>query len=335
VSAEVRLYTDADEVGVGEALQAAFGRWPGDVEVDDPRAYFRWKHLESPLGRSLMIVAEADGGVVGFCGWIPNVFTVGGRELRALRGVDLSVRPGYQGRGIAAAIVEAGTRHVPPGTSFTLSNPNEVSRGGVLRLGRRPVGRFPTFVRFRKPLRAILGRGTSAGATASPPVVEAEEAATVLGDVSAVSALLARISRPADRLASLKTAELLRWRYGSLGLYHAVRLERDGVLAGIAVLRLRRSGPSWNTRICEVLVADGDAETARRLVRGAVRAADVVYATCHFPPGSVQRRAATRCGFVRSRHGERIVSFKLDPEVTPDPVDHRSWALSLGDLDIV
>lgn len=334
MSVETRLYRDEDEDGVGETLQAAFGRWPGDVDIRDPGAYFRWKHLENPLGRSLMIVAEADSAVIGFVGWMPCVFTVGDRQVRALRGVDLSVRPAYRGQGVAAAITNAGTRNIPPGTSFTLSNPNAMSKRGVLRLGRRTVGRFPVFVRVRKPLHTVFGRRSSRPESAQP-VLDAETAASALADDDAVSALLSQLERPAGRLTAVKDLELLRWRYGAFGLYHAIRMERDGMLQGLSIFRVRRHGATWNTRICELLVAGRDRAVARRLLRQTVRAAGVDYATCHFPPGSVQRQAALQSGFVRSRHGETILSYMLDPAMSPDPTDLDSWALTLGDLDLV
>ena len=332
---DVRPYTDEDESGVGETLQAAFGRWPGDIDVSDPVAYFRWKHLESPHGRSLMLVAEADSRVIGFVGWMPCVFTVGGRQVHALRGVDLAVRPEFRGQRVAAALATAGAQHFPPETSFSLSNPNAMSKGTVLRQGRRPVGRFPTFVRLRRPIRTVRGRRSPQGDGRPPPSVDAETTATALADTAAVASLLAQVEQPEGRLTVAKDIDFLRWRYGALDHYRAIRAERGRELRGLSIFRVRRHGATWNTRICELFVAGHDRGIARRLLRATVRAARVDYATCHFPPGSVQRRAAIQSGFIQSRYGETVLAFKFDPSLTPDPTQPGAWALTLGDLDLL
>jgi hypothetical protein len=49
-----------------ELLGAAFGEWPRGLSDGTRSEYFRWKHLDSPFGRSLMVVVELDGSIVGF-----------------------------------------------------------------------------------------------------------------------------------------------------------------------------------------------------------------------------------------------------------------------------
>jgi GNAT superfamily N-acetyltransferase len=80
-------------------LEAAFGGWPADLDAD-PVEHFRRKHLASPLGPSLAFLAEVDGLAVGFAAWMPCVFIVGTRLVRALPGVDLGVRPDFRRRGL-------------------------------------------------------------------------------------------------------------------------------------------------------------------------------------------------------------------------------------------
>jgi hypothetical protein len=43
-----------------------FTGWPRQLPGADPAAAFRWKHLESPFGPSLMVVSEAGGALIGF-----------------------------------------------------------------------------------------------------------------------------------------------------------------------------------------------------------------------------------------------------------------------------
>ena len=328
----VRRLGPGEEPAAVAVLTAAFGRWPGDLDAD-PVEHFRWKHLASPLGPSLAFLAEVDGRAVGFSAWMPCSFTVGTRLVRALRGVDLGVDPSFRGRGVAAALTPAGATNAPPGTAFTMSTPNQLSRSGVLRQGRRRAGDLPMLVRFRRPLRAVLRRRSSG--SASRPAVDAPRAAEVLGDGERVAALLADVGRPEDRLSQVKDLDLLRWRYGALDEYHALPVERGADLLGIALFRLVRHGASWSTSVCELLVRGDDLRTARQLLRRAVKAADVEYATCHFAPRTVQRRAAALGGFLRSRRAELLLVYPLVEGLHPDPTDARSWSLTLGDLELL
>lgn len=335
---EIRTYREADESAVVALLGAAFDGWPRDIAVADPGAFFRWKHLGSPFGRSLMLVAEQGSAIVGFAAWLPCRFSARGRSVDALRGVDLAVHPEQRGRGVAAALTQAGTDHASSRAAFTFSNPNDLSRRGVLRLGRREVGRFRILVRISRPLRTAVAFGSDSLATTladADPGVTAETAADVLRDAERVTRLLSRARVPSDRFVTARDVDYLRWRYGAIEDYRAVRAERRGALEGMAIFRVRRRGPLSETHICELLVADDDRQLARELIRGTLAAARTDYATCHFPAHSMQRGAVARCGFVRSWRVERVLAHPFDVTGLPDPTELTSWALSLGDLELL
>ena len=334
---EVRLYRDEDEQHVIALLQAAFGRWPGDLAAADPTEYFRWKHHGNPRGPSLLVVAECDAGVVGLNAWLPYALAVGDRSLHALRGADIAVLPAFRGRGVAARIIEFGTRHIPAGTAFTFSNPNAMSRSGALRLGRRQAGRIPPYVRLRRPLRAALAARAAAdtGRARPTPPVSAETAASALADRDALSSLLDRVDRPPDRIAVVKDPAYLHWRYGVIGGYHAVREVRDGRLRGLAIFRITARRGARNARVCELLVERSDRRLARRLLHGVMASAAVDIASCHFQDGSVELQAARRSGFVRTPGGETLLAYPLVAGLVPDPTDLSSWALTRGDLELL
>ena len=318
------------------ALQEAFGGWPHDIEVLDPTRFFRWKHMENPRGYSTMLVAESESAVIGFSAWLPMRFRAHGRTIAAIRGVDLAVRPEFRGRGVAAALTAAGAEHAGRDVAFTMSNPNDLSRPGVLRLGRRVVGRVPLLIRVRQPVRTLIRRGILArSGTATEPSVSAPRAAVGLRDAGSVAALLQQVVESPERLVAIKDIDYLRWRYGVLDDYHAVRDERGGVLQGLAIFRVRPIGSRWYARICELFVAEGERGVARRLLRGVLESVEVDYATCHFPAHSVERRAALQSGFVRMPRGDFLVVYPLASGLRPDPTDLDSWALTLGDLELL
>ena len=52
---QVRQYRDSDEPRVLELLRLTLGEGPSGERTS---AFFRWKHLANPFGRSFMLVAE-------------------------------------------------------------------------------------------------------------------------------------------------------------------------------------------------------------------------------------------------------------------------------------
>jgi GNAT superfamily N-acetyltransferase len=333
----MRPFVERDVDPVVDLLQAAFGRWPSDLVTSDPAGFFRWKHLRNPHGRSSMLVAEDESGLVGFRALLPVLLGAGDRPIRALRGADLAVVPAKRGRGIAAALVEQGTRCIPPDVSFTFSNANRMSRSGLRRLGRRQAGRMPRYVRLIRPLR--VGRALRTGSAREPhspaPPVSAPAAATVLADHDALSSLLARIDRPEGRIVVTKDVGYLRWRYGAFGDYHAVVDDDGRHLHGLCIFRVAAAPDGWTGRVCELLVARGDRRRARRLLHRTIRSVAVDYFTCSFPSGSSELSAARRSGFVRVPGGEELLVYPLARNLAPDPEDQRSWALTRGDLELL
>ena len=56
---EIRPYRDGDEPAVLELLRVSLGRGPAGDRTPE---LFRWKHVENPFGRSLMLVAAHEDG---------------------------------------------------------------------------------------------------------------------------------------------------------------------------------------------------------------------------------------------------------------------------------
>ncbi len=309
-----------------------FEGWPRQLPGTDPAAFFRWKHLESPFGPSVMVVAEADGAVIGFEALIRWPVSSGGRTVVGARGVDIAVHPAHRGRGVAGALIRGATAGIADGYAFAFSNPNGNSDPMLVKLGRRRVGPFDVLVRPRRPLRML---GARRAAPAGPPAVTAETAREALADSAELASLLARVPRAGGRFATALDPAYLRWRYGSVGDYRAIRVRHGGRLRGLAIFRVVRRGPLWALAVCEALAADDDPAVLRVLLREAPAAARVDYAVTHFPRASAARRAALRAGYVRSPRGPRLMVNQLDQDIDPDPTVTASWALSYGDLELL
>jgi GNAT superfamily N-acetyltransferase len=339
IAPHLRPYQDADEGSVIELLSAALGAGPAGAR---PPEFFRWKHLESPFGRSYMLVAEAEGRIVGLRAFMHWRFRAGGTVLRAVRAVDTATHPDYQGRGIFSRLTRQALRDIGGQVDLVFNTPNDKSLPGYLKMGWRRVGKVPVSVRVRRVLPLVAARGkfrdrtTSSRELRPAPEVSAESAAEALRDPGLSSLLADAEKARAGRIATPRDLRYLRWRYGSAPLldYRAVREDRDGELAGIALFRVRPRGELWETTVAEVIVRPGDRTTARRLIRRVIDAALVDHLACHFPSRSQEARAALSTGFLRVPGGVTFVIQPLLEEVQPDPTELRSWALTLGDLEV-
>src|SRR3977135_2805149 len=115
---EVRAFATEDEPAVLEVLRAAFGEWPRGIHGATPSEFFRWKHMESPFGPSSLLVAEADGAVIGLLAYMRWRFRAGEQTLEPMRGVDFALHPDHRRPGASSALTKAAVEHFPSGLSF-------------------------------------------------------------------------------------------------------------------------------------------------------------------------------------------------------------------------
>lgn len=318
----VRAYRTDDSSAVLALLRASFGRWPRGIETASEEEFFDWKHVRSPFGASRLLVAEAEGALVGFIGYMPWRLHAQSRTVTALREVDLVVAAAQRRRGISIALRSALT--FSPDVALLWGNPNAQSRPGALKLGQTQLARASRFVRLVRPLQAARGL---AGSPARPLRVEADAAALTLGDAD-VAQMRALTASSSDRLTTVRDLAYLRWRYAQSSEYRAVGSAGDG---GIAIFRCRRHGDARVAHVCELLVEPHDALAASRLLRQVGDAADVDLLSCNF----ASARAAARHGFVVYPRREVVMTRVLDETLAPDPTRAGSWDLSHGDIELL
>lgn len=332
---EIRGYRPEDEAQVLGLLAAALGDGPtGGRTVE----FFRWKHLDNPFGPSYMLVAEAEGRIVGLRAFMRWRFRVDGREVRAVRAVDTATHPDHQGRGIFSRLTRQALDELSGDVDLVFNTPNAKSQAGYMKMGWRSVGRVDVDLRIRRPLRvlrALRHLESTARPSNARPESDAEAAAVALLD-SGVAPLVASAGTPGARLITDRSVAFLGWRYAAApGLdYRAVRESEDGQLRGVAFFRIRPRGPLWETTIADVIVPPGDWRTARRLLRRVVRAAPVDHVSCRPARGTASGRAARAAGFVRWGKGP-VLTVKTLGHVRADPAARPTWdAIGLGDLEV-
>jgi hypothetical protein len=329
-SIAIRPYSEADEPAVLELLHASLG--PGPVGERNPE-FFRWKHKANPFGPSYMLVAEVAGRIVGLRSFMRWRFVSDGRVVRAVRAVDTATHPEFQRMGIFSRLTKQAVEDLRLQTDLVFNTPNSRSGPGYLKLGWHRVGRVTVSVHVRRPIR-FIGRLRSMGDPSSDISipVDLESARDCLADVDALSSLLEEAAAPTGQLATQKDLTFLRWRYGGTALldYRAVRELRHGRLEGLAILRVRPRGRLWECSIVDLIARRGDTRTVIRLLQRAAAAAPVDYAVTRVASGW----DAARAGYVPTPGPLTLVVNPLRGKILPDPTVRRSWALTLGDLEV-
>lgn len=330
----IRPYRREDESCVLALLSAELGAGPAGARTPE---FFRWKHLANPFGPSFMLVAETEGRIIGLHAHMQWRFRTGDRMLQAARGTDAVTRPEYQRMGVFSRLRKEAIASLRGDVHFTFSIPNEKALPANLKTGARMVGKVPVRIRVLRPIgiaRGLLVRSISWRSWNGTPVA-ALTAAEAFSDTEDVSQLL-RDQAADSRLSTPRDVDYLRWRYASAPLltYWAIREEGGGRLRGLAIFRVEQKGTVVRSTVEEVIVAPRDQDTARVLFRRVISAVPVDYVICCFPAGSTQAHAASGCGFLPFPTGIRLAVTPLQDDISPDPTRLRSWALSLGDLEV-
>jgi hypothetical protein len=316
----IRAYEDADEAAVLELLAQSLGK-----TVDERyRAFFRWKHLENPAGRSFMWIAEVDGELAGFRAFLRWTFDGGEGAVPAVRAVDTATHPDHRGAGVFRGLTEHGLGGLrDAGIAFVFNTPNDQSRPGYLKMGWQVVGRVPVQLRARLASLPRLRGARTAAQLWSEPCSAGAAASDVLSGSGADDLATAAVPDGARALSTVRSAPFLRWRYGGFEpVASRVQLVDRSVADGAVLFRLRRRGDALECALGDVITPAG-ARAGGAAARGALRASGADYA--------LAGRAGTRlAGFV--------TTSRLGPLLTWRGLDGTSRAprfdLSLSDIEL-
>jgi GNAT superfamily N-acetyltransferase len=333
----IRDMREEDIPAVVDLLNDSLGPAPGGV---DRRALFEWKHLGNPFGRSLALVAESEGAIVGLRSFLRWRFvSPDGGEVHAVRAVDTATSPAVQRRGVFSRLTtEALDRCARDGVDLVFNTPNEKSLPGYLKMGWSEVTRWPMRVRVRRPLplvRAVVTRNMGSGPNVAPPagspLVPAAEALAM----PEVGRLVEASARPEGRLVTPRSMLYLRWRYATGPMPYHVLFGGDPVGA-VAVIRLRKRGPAREAVVTEVLAAPDSRGSLGPLLREIPAAAGADHAVLHAGDGWAFGGAAADAGYRRTKRA--AMTFTVRPVTTRerrwDPLDPSAWSLTLGDLEV-
>lgn len=312
---EIRSFEERDLPAVLDVMRAALGEPPGLGRTPE---LFAWKHFENPFGRSLMLVAEADGVIAGFRAFMRWQLEVpGGGILHCVRAVDTATHPQFQRRGIFRRLTLAGIELAEAdGVDLIFNTPNEKSGAGYLTMGWHRVGPIGVMAR---PGRGLVGFGDRSwpdpGTSSAATVIEAG-GLDILGPGHAAG------------LHTVRSREYYRWRFGAhpTGVYVAAA-RQDGVAVGRLNTRNGRR---------ELVISELGGAGASRAARTLIRRFTPDYTVAWFSAGTNERRLARRMGLAPV---PRVSALTLVARpLRPLPLNvslPMAWDLGLGDLELL
>jgi len=319
------------------AIIELLGLCLGEGGIPRTEGWWRWKHEANPFGPSPVLVAEADGRIVGLRAFMRWLWRAGDRVVPAIRAVDTATHPAYRGQGIFTDLTRNLLDVVRAEAEFVYNTPNRRSGPGYLKMGWVDHGRVTVSVRARRPFRMLRSLSNGAGRTASPveddtPVIEGRR----VRDLLAAPCLETFLSPGTGaRYETPRDPGYLRWRYVDIpGFRYHATWEAGRRSAAAVIWRIKRRGDLRELRVVELLVGEGRAAVghATGLIRGVVRASGCDYASAMTAPSTPERTALRRAGFLTVPGlGPRLVVRALGTGIPPD---RAAWRFSIGDLEI-
>lgn len=308
----IRPFQQADTGPVLDLLKMSLGE---SKLLQRTPELFRWKHLENPFGRSIMLVAADRSLIVGFRAFMRwELELPGGELLRCARPVDTATHPDYRRVGVFRRLTEqAVAMAIGDGVELIFNTPNPLSGAGYRSMGWHQIGHMPVLI--RPSLRLMVPRPNPPSDDEAGPMPEAVDRTR-------------SVDSPARGLRTPNRSDYLDWRFRSHPTARYVSAQDDD---GHAILRLNlRDGRR------ETVMSHLAGEFPRRAVARAIRDYRSEYLVASFPKDSPERNSAVRAGLLP-------LPFKKGPclyarPLVDIPINIKlmsSWDFAFGDVELL
>lgn len=284
-------------------------------DAGQDRRWFAWKYEDNPyVDHVPILVAEADGELVGARPFFALDMSVGGDRRLALQPADTMVHPDHRRQGLFTRMTEAAIdRYSDSEASFFFNFPNRQSKPGYLNLGWQNVADWSTYYRIQHPAAIARNRSAappiSAGCRVLEPLLTGynrlsnarstpENGVRVNAYESVPSATMAAIDRRREGIHALRDERFYDWRFDNPNWdYTTYVAEESGVpVAGVIAGTSVGSGPT-TTKVTDLVPLPR--ETANRgletLLNRVVR--DHADSDLLVAPSLLPRASANRAGF--------------------------------------
>jgi GNAT superfamily N-acetyltransferase len=271
-------------------------------------AFWRWKHVDNPFGKSPVLLAFDDGQLIGVRAFMRWEWRQGNRTYKAVRAVDTATHPQHQGRGIFKKLtLQLVEQCRNENLDFIFNTPNKHSKPGYLKMGWQKWGKLAIRVR---PL--LKGIGKKAGFEVSYSGLPLYPAG-----------LEDWIDFPADRLITNRSVDYFIWRYRSNPNVNYLTLG-DKESGYLVFFRLKPYALGLELRVCDVVM--------NRAVDGKAMQHQFLQA--------VQQSGASLLTFSPSVLPVTSLSLPLGPVITLKTLNPEKslpfdcWSPTLGDMEV-
>jgi len=308
----IRPYVADDLSAVLDLLRRALGESP---ERPRTRAWFEWKHVRNPFGRSILLVAEAGRRLVGLRALMRwELRRPDGDPLLCARPVDTATDPQFRRLGIFRKLTLAGIEEAKSqGLHLLFNTPNPRSGAGYVSMGWQAVGSVGVMLR---PKLGLFRRRRHQDFDLVGAVPELQPMTHLYVE-----------DRAARGLRTPRTAEYQRWRFHDHPVAQYFVTVSD---EGAAVIR-----PNLRSGRRELAVSEISGP-AGSILRRVARSSDADYLIGWFSPGSPERTEAIRGGLIPVPW-KRTLTLMARPltELDLDVGIFSNWDLALGDLELL
>ncbi|MDS0283658.1 GNAT family N-acetyltransferase [Haloarcula onubensis] len=357
---DIRWYRPADRAQFLDRYAEVLDTWSHSPE------WFDWKYVSNPyVDHVPIVVATADGDLVGARGFFALPMVVDGEPRRTLQPCDTMVHRDHRGRGLFARMAErAIERYRKREAPFLFGFATEQSGEADRNLGWRRVGTAPLAYRVENVTPLLAAQTTApghqfAGNIATEVVSVHNRLRESRGDGSPDARIRREEPVPAETLADIyadappetihahRDPAFYRWRLSNPNWnYTALIGESGGERAAVVVARTppgKRYGPEI-TRVAEVVPLADHAGRERLLrallaeVRGAFPGSDLFVAPATMPDTVLRdqgfyREGAPPLSYLRSGRPHLVRALDSWAPGGRALTDGDNWTTTLLELD--
>jgi GNAT superfamily N-acetyltransferase len=311
----IRPYRDSDLDEVLDLLRLALGE---TALLQRTPALFAWKHLDNPFGRSIMLVAETEGQLVGFRALMRwELVAPHGDIVKSVRPVDTATHPEFQRRGIFRRLtLEALEIATGEGMELVFNTPNKRSGAGYAAMGWIELGPIEVLLR---PSSRLMRRSSRDRQIPEP--------AEMIEDPGPADDLVP-VRRPPRGLTTRRNSAYVNWRFAR---HPTARYSVVGNGDGQAVLR-----PNLRRGRRELVISDMFGFQPRVAARAARRSSRPDYLVASFQRGTPERSALIRAGLFPVPGLQALTLYVRPLVALPfDATSLSAWDLALSDLELL
>jgi len=284
----------------------------GETSSKKTEEVWRYKHIDNPFGESLVLIAEEDKEIIGVRAFMRWQWQKGEQVYSAYRAVDTATHPEHQGKGIFKELtlkaLEIGKER---GDHFVFNTPNAQSKPGYLKMGWKEVDKLKIHLRPLNPLK----------------IKKNAFEYKVTGNKSASEKLTNSFferQTAANRLFTPKHMAYLIWRYINNPLQnYIVVFNKEYFIAGYVKERKRFK----EFRVSEAIVSRDGKKRAKSAILKLAKSSGAKFLSISPDAGITFKLGIT------GNLGP-VLTYKPLNLDQPDFLNLKTWAYSLGDLEL-